>query len=368
VKVWGASGQICVDHVGARRLTLSPSSPLAFVALLGCTGSVVERRAETAAPPWTPQPAEDAVQLDTGSATEGNDELALCFEVPDVDGEGASETFEDGSAWLPAGPDFDFDADGYVVTMVGEDLVRFDRAGAGEVVVRRVGFAWGVRSLPTGELVISRPELGMTALIGDDGAPRPFLGGMGYPTALEVGVDGRVYIADDVVEGVIWMADPYTGEVAHVVDVPFPSGLALSPDERTLYIATASERYPAAGRIAAVDRGADGAWDPSTLREIHRTEGRVDAMTTDVCGNLYLGEHDTARLFRIRAVDGLVEEVAVLGGTTAPSGQDQGLGLTALRFGAGAGGFPEDSLYTSAGGVLFGLAVGVDGRHVLSAQ
>jgi hypothetical protein len=346
--------------------------PLAAGALVACSGTVVpETRQDTAAPPWEPTNG-PMVEIDSGSSITIPDDPSVCFDVPEIDAAGAQSTFDE-AAWLPAGPDFDFDVDGYVVTMVGEDLVRFDREGVGEVVVGRVGFAWGVRSLPSGELVISRPELGMTAIIGDDGSPRPFLGGMQYPTALEVGIDGMVYIADDVADGEVWMADPYTGAVEHVVNVPFPSGLALSPDEKTLYIATSPDRYQGPGRIAAVDRSANGGgWDPATLREIHRTDWRVDAMTTDVCGNLYFGEYDTARVFRIREADALspggpgpeaVEEVAALG---ANGDYPQIAGLTALRFGAGAGGFTEDTLYTSAGGMLFGLSVGVDGRHVLS--
>lgn len=347
-------------------------APLTFAALIGCpTLEPRTQRAEGTAPLWAPV-ADARSEVDTGAPDEGPPQT-VCFDVPEVDALEAEPTFH-GAAWLPAGPDFDFDADGFVVTSVGEDLVRFDHDGVGEIVVQGAGPIAAVRSLPSGELVFTRPQHGMAALFDPaTDRPRPFLGGLRQAAALEVGLDGAVYVADEVHDGRVWMADPYTGAVEAVLEAPFPSALALSPDDETLYVAVSSRRYGVAGRIVAIGRDADGGWDRATARVVLRTESRVDAMTTDVCGNLYVGEHDTARVLRIRVgADEAVEQVAAFE-PAAPTGpgpfdtqsfDDQG--LTALRFGAGAGGFPEDTLFTSTGGMLYALPVGVAGRHVLS--
>ncbi|MEZ4235075.1 MAG: hypothetical protein R3F59_02710 [Myxococcota bacterium] len=294
---------------------------------------------------------------DTGTTSTRPDQTTACMGVPELDATTTAETTIDEGAWLPAGMDFDFDIDGRVITSMGNDLVRFGADGSAELFLPGVGYVWGVRSLPTGEIAVARPGFGMTALVSDEAPPRPVIGGLLNPLALEVGLDGTVYAADATDDGHIWMVDPQGGAAALVAILPYPTGLALSPDDETLYVATYGNH---GSHIAAIDR-VDGVWDPASARVVLAANDQIYAMTTDVCGNLYYGELGGSVIQRVRFDDGdpRIEPVADL--SPAQS-------LTALRFGTGVGGFAADRLYASAGGSLFGVTVGVDGRHVLSAR
>ena len=177
---------------------------------------------------------------------------------------------------------------------------------------------------------------------------------MQSPSALAVGTDGTIYIADRVAQGEIWTVDPYAGEITQIADLPFPSALALSADEETLYVAIApSPDHSPMGQIVSLSRDETGAWDRDRLAEVHLTGWPIGALATDVCGNLYFANRTTGRILRIRAVDGRIENVG---------GLDLGPDLTALRFGAGTGPYLRDTLYAAVGGQLFGIAVGIEGN------
>jgi gluconolactonase len=110
--------------------------------------------------------------------------------------------------------------------------------------------------------------------------------------------DGSVYFTDprNVAETTAWEI-PFNGvfrvppaggiEVA-VQDLPYPNGLAFSPDERVLYVA--NTRGPM--HVAAFDVGADGRLsNRRTLVEMAAgdggAEGAPDGMKVDVDGRVY---------------------------------------------------------------------------------
>lgn len=343
---------------GARRRTAGASAALALASLAGCPRELSDD-AVTATEP----PEDGATTVSTRTTADTETETSYVVDVS-VD--------EDCAVAPPAGPiafsstiairtqgDFDFDGAGFLDAQRQGGLSAYSRTGDRHLVAANVGYLAGIRSLPTGDVVASAPNLGQVTLVTYAyGDAAPFVGGIQYPSGLEAGADGMMYVSDYAPAGRVWTFDPYSGDGAVVVDLPFPNGLALSVDEQTLYVATSSGWFHGTGTVAAVDRDQDGRWDATTLHPVYDASGRVDALAVDVCDNLYIVELETGRVVRIRAIDHGVELIADLGASPG--------GYTSARFGTGLGGFERDQLFVSNGSELWVLEVGVDGRHVLA--
>ena len=252
--------------------------------------------------------------------------------------------------------DFDFDQLGFLDTPWGSDVLGYTRTGGRHRVATAVGVeVLGVRSLVTGDLVVSVPQTGVLKRVTyDTGATSTIVGGLIAPRALEVGTDGLVYASEPIEYGVVRSIDPYTGESDVIAALPFPGGMALSPDEQRLYVVT-TPRPGGPSTVVAIERDEDGDWDPAP-QPIFTTPTSIDALVTDLCGNLYVAETWRGRVYRVRPDDGGIEPLATL---------EPGFGLTAMRFGNGIGDFARDQLFVSNGVQLYVLEVGVDGRHVL---
>lgn len=69
-----------------------------------------------------------------------------------------------------------------------------------------------------------------------------------------------------------------------------PNGIALSPDERTLYVTDTAD-----GRVRAFDVGADGAL--TNERTLATTSGNPDGMTVDRDGNLFVTTQTGVQVF-----------------------------------------------------------------------
>jgi hypothetical protein len=254
--------------------------------------------------------------------------------------------------------DFDFDVLGFLDTQRNVNIVGYSRSGDRHPVAESVGVdPAGIRSLPSGDLVIAVPGTGVLKLVTyESGLTSTIVGGLAWPRGLEAGADGMIYASEYYQNGSVRMIDPYTGENEVIAELAFPNAMALTPDEQTLYITTSQGWYGGLGMIAAIDRDADGDWDP-TLRLVYESESLMNAITTDVCGNLYVAE-SSGRVFRIRVDDGGIDPQADLGHSA--------YGLTAARFGNGLGGFERDELYLSDRTQVYVLEIGIDGRHVLA--
>lgn len=268
----------------------------------------------------------------------------------------ATDVSSTSTAAIRSRGDFDFDVDGFLDSSWNQDLVAYSRSGDRHRLAVDVGYEpSAIRSLPSGDLVVAMPYSGALKVVRyETGESSTVVGGLTWPQGLEVGADGLVYVSEYTQNGTVRRIDPYTGESEVVARLPYPSALALSPDEQTLYVSSAGsyEGSP----IAAVDRAPEGGWNP-TPRRIWDAQGPIDSLATDVCGNLYVAEV-TGRVFRIRLEDGGFDPIANL--AVGP------YGIVAARFGNGRGEFSRDQLFVSNRTELFILDIGIDGRHVLA--
>lgn len=345
------------DNLSRGGLLLCALSALIWT---GCTGPSLEsdvilldQDQPTGAPPvWSTGDtgiAEEYAPLDPNCT---NDDITL--EMPDLDAPGVQPKAMDGG--FSTGVDFDFDREGRLITSVGNQLVSFTHDGRRHVFnIFLSDTPAGLRFLPDGDLLMAMPNLGsIRRLDADTGLLSTVLAGMSYPYGLEVAKDGTIFAAEHAPDGRVFMVDPFTGDTTVVAQLPFPLTLALSADENVLYISSSTSMFSDVGRIAALDREPSGDWG-TELRFIYGNGQRVDAMTSDACGNLYVGSW-SGQVFRIRASDGGVEPLVDL-----PI-----WGLYAARFGASYGGFSQTQLYLTDSQQIFALELGVEGRHILA--
>lgn len=339
---------------------------VAALALAACTGPAE----------LTPNP-EPTTPTDATSDTEPTDTVDT---HPPDSGDSAAHTGDTGGtvvdvcAELPAGPylwtvsgavhteeDFDFNTDGLLVYQSFSDLAAIDRSGNISVLATSIGFdVAGIRSLPSGDYVVAQQDTNAVRRVNHvTGGTVTIFGGLDYPNGIDVEEGGQAYISEYSMNGAVRQFDPYTGDNQVIVHIAFPNGIALSPDEQTLYIATSEQLFSGTGRVAAIDRDpVTGEWDP-TPRSVYEASDLLDAITVDVCGNIYVTEYRSGKVVRIRT-DGTVDQIVDL----PNSGFE---GYCAARFGAGFGGWERTTLYVSDRSDLYGIEIGVEGRHILAA-
>lgn len=245
--------------------------------------------------------------------------------------------------------DFSFDQAGHLVYQAGITIMGADTTGtAGVLATGAPGDPAGMDVVADEQLIIAGPDNGsLMQLDLQTGAGDTVLSGLSRPNTVLGGRDGLYYISEQNAGRVRWF-DPVT-ELAGpaITDTGFANGLALSPDEQTLYSAGGDT-------IWAVERNpATGLWDPSTKVEFHSFPGRsIYAMDTDVCGWVYVVGFSDGNVSRI-SPDGLTEEnVAQLGG---------GWSFSGMNFGSGLGDWAVDALYVTNRSQVFGIAIGIPG-------
>jgi gluconolactonase len=137
------------------------------------------------------------------------------------------------------------------------------------------------------------------------------------------------------VTGVYWVK--LDGRVA-LVDGTLvkPNGIALSPDERSLYVGSVD------GSVWVYAVGDNG--QPGPRREFAKVPS-PDGMAVDCAGNLYVASHDAGRLQVLSAAGATVASIEV------------GPRVTNAAF----GGADHKTLYITAGSSLYSLAVNVPG-------
>jgi len=254
--------------------------------------------------------------------------------------------------------DFDFDADGYAVSVVSNNLVGKDQYGGTKVISPGVSNgAAGTRVLSTGDWVVADVPTGSIVLVtAATGAKQVILGGLAYPNGLEVDEDDNVYIGENSGDRVI-RVNAYNPKDVEVVaqGLREPNGVILSPDGQTLYVGSFG-----GGKIYAVDRDPAGGWLPyRTFYDPVGRDGGFDGINVDACGNVYITEFTTGKVYRV-SPDGLqATEVADLPSFWIPN----------LRWGVGVGGWDEDTLYVADRdqGRIFAIEVGIPGKpHILA--
>lgn len=109
---------------------------------------------------------------------------------------------------------------------------------------------------------------------------------------------GNLYVSDsgqwDCSDGCIWRIWPGgEAEVATEQDLPFPNGLALSPDGRELYVVLSN--LPGVSKMAVADDGRLGT--PETVVKMPRTV--PDGLAFDALGNLIVSCYAPSAIYRL---------------------------------------------------------------------
>jgi hypothetical protein len=111
--------------------------------------------------------------------------------------------------------------------------------------------------------------------------------------------------------------------------------------------------------VVAIDRDpGTGEW-VGTPRTVFEAGDLLDAITVDTCGNVYVAGYRSGKVWRVRIPDQTAEVLVDL-----PAGGFEG--YCAARFGAGYGDWSRTTLYVSNRSHLYGIELGVEGRHVLA--
>lgn len=256
--------------------------------------------------------------------------------------------------------DFDFDTTGLVLSQRLANLVGIERDGTTHVVATQIGQdAAGLRTLPDGQHVaVAQPDTGALRIVDlATGGSATILGGLTFPNGIEVDSDGQVYVSEFVRRGRVRQVDPLTGDQTVLATLDYPNGMAFSPDEQTMYIVSSGGLVGfGTSTIYTLQREPDGTWG-STLGTLRTSETTLGGMTTDLCGNLYVIEYTGGRVMRLDPAGATVTEITSLPGAGFWS---------SLRFAPGFGGWPRTEVYATNRRELYGIEVGIPGRHVLA--
>jgi gluconolactonase len=249
--------------------------------------------------------------------------------------------------------DFDFDPRGFMVSQRNQNIEGLDRYGNTAIYATQVGVdASGMRVMSTGDLAIAQPDTGSLVLVDAvTHGKTTVLSGMSFPNALEVDSRGYLFITENVSSGRVRQVDVYTGEQWPVIaNLSSPNGVALSPDENTLYVAETGN----GGRIMAVDRLSDTEWDIPRVFYTP-TSGSFYTIAVDECGNLYIVNFSGGELYRVFA-DGSGAEFLLDVDNAGFSS------FSSIRFGNGVGGWERDLLYVTRRAEFYEVEIGIKGR------
>jgi gluconolactonase len=222
-----------------------------------------------------------------------------------------------------------FDMDGRLVAALGADF-------GGRAIVRT--------DLTTGRTTI------LAALV--DGRR------LNSPNDLVLDERGRIYFTDPRYEGYepmdqpvmgVYRIDP-DGPVTRIIgDAGRPNGILVSPDQRTLYVASIDPPWYGLNALLAYDLGADGSVSHRrVVRDFHPDAG-PDGMAIDVQGRVYAARPAQDPGVYVYTSDG--RELAFVRTPASPTNAAFGLGAFAK------------TLFITAGGAVYGIRTTVEGYH-----
>ncbi len=198
------------------------------------------------------------------------------------------------------------------------------------------------------EFVICDQGSGTLDLITEQGVVIPALTGLSNPRAVAADSLGNVYVSENRSSGRIRMANLEAG-TEHVMadDLASPNGLALSPDEQTLYVVTGSQ----GDVIYSAQRSGNTFRSPEVFMEL--VGATAFSLATDSCGYLYAAEYTRGEIYRMSPDGTSVRQIVDLPDDCCYSG---------LRFGNGKGGFKRDHLYVTRRYEVYDVTVGIPGK------
>jgi sugar lactone lactonase YvrE len=178
-----------------------------------------------------------------------------------------------------------------------------------------------------------------------------FATGIGDPNAIIRLPGGTWLVSDDAVDHIYRLVDGRAEIWSRAV--PFPNGMALSHDRRTLYVA---QIFSAIGPVVpdnaiwAIPIQGDRPAGPARI--VARTQQGPDGLVADAHGRIYIADNGSGTIRRFDPASGEIVVIA------------EGLpGVASLVFGEGA--FDPNSLYATTtargGGTIWRIRVGVRG-------
>jgi gluconolactonase len=203
------------------------------------------------------------------------------------------------------------------------------------------------------------------------------------PNDLCIDLKGRIYFTDprylgdeprELEHRAVYRVGQDGGTVIEIThDVEKPNGIALSPDQKTLYVADhnngtdkidpkAAPPKPGAMKLYAFPLDPDGkvAGPRQTLIDFGSENG-IDGMTTDVKGNLYLTVRSLKRP-GVLVTDPKGKEIAFIPTGPSQPGAKEPVGLPSnCDFGVGA---ESKVLYVTVDVSLYRIRLNVDGYHI----
>ncbi len=253
--------------------------------------------------------------------------------------------------------DLDFDQNGHLIGNNGQHVYRSSYDGTAEIWAANLPFEAGMRMLPSGDLVICLDTRGSLVLLHPDGSYETLLGDLSYPNGLEIGQDGRIYVAESYGNRVR-RVDPETGESLILTSgvIASPEGLTFNADFTALYINSYTSR-----KIYKLPMTPEG--EPDGELEVWAENvgtGSLVGMAVDICDNLYVIEYGASRILRY-GPDGELQRAVV---------ESQDLGsfsyLPNMKWGSGLGGWSDHKLYVVDAGNTqntFEVDIGVRGKQ-----
>jgi len=229
--------------------------------------------------------------------------------------------------------DVAFDDTGYLTGSDMTTIFRTKHDGTSTLFVANVAADTGMHYLSNGDLVAA--EGSVLRKITPDGVSTQLTSASGaYLYGVTVGPDGMLYVTygGPGSGGDVRRIDPVEDTGETIVSGLFARLVDFTPDHSRMIIGAMG------GRVYTVEL--DGNLDPEGEPELLATiEGNEEmdmgGFGVDICGNIYVSDHDTMKLHRITP-DG---DVSVLHEWTE---QSYGHGL---EWGSGVGGWDDESIY-----------------------
>jgi gluconolactonase len=202
------------------------------------------------------------------------------------------------------------------------------------------------------------------------------------PNDLAIDLKGRIYFTDprylgdeprELEHRAVYRFDP-DGKITEVThDCEKPNGIALSPDQKTLYVVDhnngtdkidpkAEPPKKGAMKLYAFPLGADGlvAGERKTLIDFG-TEDGIDGMTVDVKGNLYMAVRSLKRP-GVWVADAQGKELAYIPTGKPQPGAKEPEGIPAnVTFGLGD---ESKTLYVTVDKSLYRIPLKIEGYHI----
>jgi len=270
---------------------------------------------------------------------------------------------------VPGGEDLEFDANGNVVIAVrGQNALFLIPRDGDQVLLNpdiNLTSTAGTAVLPDGDIVVADEFSPLIARVDPDTGqmtPITYGPGIGGCNGLIVGTDGMLYCAtywDGPPTSGVARIDPDTGDAELMYPAPGIDGITFAQDETFIYFNEGEFYGGGTGHLYRAPFDGDLGDVEDLGPPLAATQGTVDGMVSDVCGNIYiatqgLNSPECAGSSAVRvSPDNEVEIVACLGNSSFTPG---------AAFGSGVGGWEADALYLIDWyGVIWEFPVGVPG-------